>query len=64
MVPAAEPLEVLEGAVVTVATTPHLLALKFFSKDPVKRPQDLAGARMLLETASESEPAEVRRHAA
>jgi hypothetical protein len=46
---------------VPVATTPHLLALKVLSNDPVRRPQDLIDARGLLASASTSERAEVRR---
>jgi hypothetical protein len=60
VVSAAEPLGVLEGVVVPVATTSHLLALKVLSKDPVKRPQDLVDARSLLAVASSPELAEVR----
>lgn len=60
LVSAAEPLEVLEGVTVPVATTSHLLALKVLSNDPVTRPQDLVDARGLLAIASPSELEETR----
>lgn len=61
VVSAAESLEVLDGVVVPVATTSHLLALKLLSKDPVRRPQDLVDARSLLAETSASDLAETRR---
>jgi len=61
VVSAAEPLEVLEGVLVPVATTPHLLALKLLSSDPLQRPQDLVDATGLLANASAADLAEVRR---
>jgi hypothetical protein len=60
LVSAAEPLEVMEGVVVPVATTSHLLALKVLSMDPVTRPQDLVDARSLLAIASPSDLEEAR----
>ena len=48
----AEPLEVLEGVTVPVATTAHLLALKVLAQDPRTRPQDAVDARNLLAVAS------------
>jgi hypothetical protein len=61
VISAAEPLEVLEGVLVPVATTPHLLALKVLSNDPARRPQDLIDAIGLLASASAADLAEVRR---
>jgi hypothetical protein len=60
LVSAAEPLEILEGVTVPVATTPHLIALKVLSNDPVTRPQDLVDIRSLLAMASDSELEEAR----
>jgi hypothetical protein len=60
LVSAAEPLELLEGVTVPVATSPHLLALKILSKDPVTRPQDLVDARRLVAIASSAELEEAR----
>jgi len=48
IVSAAEPVEILPGLVVPVATTGHLLAMKILSRDDKKRPQDLVDIQALL----------------
>lgn len=48
IVAAAEPLEVLPGLRVPVATAAHLVALKVLARDDAKRPQDRADLRALL----------------
>jgi hypothetical protein len=55
VVSAAEPLEVLEGIVVPVSTTAHLLALKVLAQDPRTRPQDTVDARALIQIAGPSD---------
>ena len=51
IVAGAEPLEILEGFTVPVASTGHLIALKLLSRDDETRPQDLADLHALLATA-------------
>jgi predicted nucleotidyltransferase len=55
IVAAAEPLEIIEGLVVPVATVPHLIATKVLSRDDVRRPQDRADLIALLRNASETD---------
>jgi predicted nucleotidyltransferase len=57
----AERLEVLEGIALSVATTPHLIALKILSRDDEKRPQDIVDLRALLRVASVADLSEARR---
>lgn len=52
VVAGAEPLRVLEGIEVPVASVGHLIALKVLSRDDVKRPQDIVDLRALLKVAS------------
>jgi hypothetical protein len=54
----AEPIELLHGFRMNVASVGHLLALKILSRDDVTRPQDIADLRALQRVAS---PAEVQR---
>ena len=58
IVDSAEEIALLEGLVVPLATTGHLIALKILSNDPVQRPQDGQDIANLLEHA---DPAEVTR---
>jgi ActR/RegA family two-component response regulator len=58
IVDCAEEIELLEGLVVPLARTGHLIALKVLSNDPVQRPQDAQDIASLLQHA---EPAELRR---
>ncbi len=51
IVAGAEPLEILEGFTVPVASTGHLIALKLLSRDDETPPQDLADLHALLATA-------------
>lgn len=55
IVAAAEPLEILEGLLVRVATIPHLIATKVLSRDDHRRPQDRVDLVALLRQASESD---------
>lgn len=52
IVAAAEPLELLPGLMVPVATTGHLIAVKVLARDDDRRPQDLADLRALVTAAS------------
>jgi len=60
IVAAAEPLTVLEGIVVPVASVAHLLALKILSQDERTRPQDRVDARALLAVAGPADIEETR----
>lgn len=60
----AEPLEVLEGLVVPVATLADLLALKLLSRDDETRPQDAADLRTLIAAATADDLALAREAAA
>ena len=53
IVAAADPLEVIEGLVVRVATIPHLIATKVLSRDDDHRPQDRMDLAALLHEATE-----------
>jgi len=53
IVAAAEPLEMIEGLVVPVATVAHLIATKVLSRDDDHRPQDHADLIALLRHARE-----------
>jgi hypothetical protein len=55
IVAAAEPIEIIEGLVVCVATIPHLIATKVLSRDDVRRPQDRVDLAALLRVASASD---------
>lgn len=50
-----EPIEILPGLAVRVATTGHLLALKVLARDDARRPQDRVDLRSLLLVADERE---------
>lgn len=60
IVAAAEPLEVLDGLVVPVARTGHLLALKLLARNDDTRPQDGGDIIALRDVADESELALAR----
>ena len=51
----AEPVEVLPGLHLAVASTAHLIALKLLSRDDEQRPQDLVDLRSLLKNASSAD---------
>lgn len=51
----ADPVEVLRGLTIRVATTADLIALKLLSRDEIERPQDLVDLRALVRVASEAE---------
>jgi predicted nucleotidyltransferase len=51
IVAAAEPVEVLPGLVIPVATAGHLVAMKILSRDDETRPQDAVDLRALLRVA-------------
>jgi predicted nucleotidyltransferase len=51
----AEPVEVLPGLRLPVASTGHLIALKLLSRDDEQRPQDLVDLRSLLKNASRAD---------
>ncbi len=55
IVAAADPIEVIEGLVVRVATIAHLIATKVLSRDDDRRPQDRMDLAALLNDASESD---------
>ena len=57
---AAEPLEVLPGLVVPVATLGHLVALKVLSRDDRTRPRDAEDLRALLAEAGPADVASAR----
>ena len=56
----AEPIEVLPGLVVPVATLGHLIALKVLARDDQTRPRDAEDLRALLIEASEPDRALAR----
>ena len=60
IVAAAEPLTVLEGVVVPVASVAHLLALKILAQDERTRPQDRVDAQALLAVAKPADIEETR----
>ena len=51
----AEPIELLEGLTMRVATRAHLIALKVLARDDRNRPQDWDDLRALLRDATEEE---------
>ncbi|HET9215610.1 MAG TPA: nucleotidyl transferase AbiEii/AbiGii toxin family protein [Terriglobia bacterium] len=55
IVAVAEPIEIIEGLTVQVATTHHLIATKVLSRDDERRPQDRADLAALLKIASEDD---------
>lgn len=57
---AADPLEVLPGLTIPVATPGHLIALKVLARDDLNRPQDLADLRALLRRVSPTELEQAR----
>jgi hypothetical protein len=61
IVQAGEPLEVLDGLVLKVATTAHLIAMKVLSRDDARRPQDRADLLALLREATDEDLAVARR---
>lgn len=60
IVAAAEPLEVLPGLRLPVATVGHLLVMKLLARDDRSRPQDLADLRGLLAVATAADLAQAR----
>lgn len=61
IVAAADPLTIVPGLTLPVATVAHLLALKVLSRDDRRRPQDAADLRALLRVARPEEIEEARR---
>jgi predicted nucleotidyltransferase len=55
IVAAAEPIEIIEGLMVRVATIPHLIATKVLARDDVRRPQDRVDLAALLNAANEDD---------
>jgi predicted nucleotidyltransferase len=55
IVAAAEPVEIIEGVVVRIATIAHLIATKVLSRDDNRRPQDRMDLVGLLKAAGESD---------
>ena len=51
----SEPVEVLPGLNLAVASIGHLIALKLLSRDDEQRPQDLVDLRSLLKSASRAD---------
>jgi predicted nucleotidyltransferase len=60
IVAAAEPIEIIEGLVVRVATVPFLIATKVLSHDDKQRPQDRADLMALFKEASNDDIAAAR----
>jgi predicted nucleotidyltransferase len=58
IVAAADPLEVLPGVTVPVATVGHLIALKLLARDDAVRPQDAGDLRSLMAVADDSDIAQ------
>jgi predicted nucleotidyltransferase len=52
---AAEPLEIVPGLTLPVATLGHLIALKLLARDDQTRPQDLADLRGLIAAATNAD---------
>lgn len=52
---AADHLEIVPGLTLPVATTGHLIALKLLARDDVRRPNDTADLRNLVDVASEED---------
>ena len=57
---AAEPVEIVPGLILPVATIGHLIALKVLARDDVNRPQDLADLHALLRAAGPADLAVAR----
>src|SRR5262245_4066596 len=55
IVAAAEPIDVIEGVVIRVATIPYLIATKVLSRDDDHRPQDRVDLVSLLKAARDDE---------
>jgi len=51
----AEPIEVLPGVLAPVARPGHLVALKLLARDDVRRPQDIADIRALMDVLDDDE---------
>jgi hypothetical protein len=60
IVGAADPLDIIEGALLPVATIPHLIATKVLSRDDGRRPQDYVDLVALVKVASLSDIAAAR----
>ena len=60
IVAAGEPIEVIEGLIVRVATTAHLIATKILSRDDERRPQDRVDLIALLAAATDKDLVEAR----
>ena len=60
IVAAAEPLDVLPGLVVPVATIGHLMALKLLARDDRTRPQDRGDLTALVRAAADSDVEQAR----
>jgi hypothetical protein len=60
IVAASEPIEVIEGLVVRVATIPHLIATKVLSRDDDRRPQDRMDLLALTAAANEKQISDAR----
>ena len=56
----ADPIELLPGLTVKVASIAHLIALKVLSRDDDRRPQDLVDLRALLRTATPDDVSRAR----
>ncbi len=55
IVQSAEEIEILDGLVLPIATTGHLIALKVLSRDDQSRPQDAADLKALLSIACDAD---------
>lgn len=55
IVQAADPLEIIEGLTVPVASMPHLIATKVLARDDARRPQDRMDLAALLREADEAD---------
>lgn len=64
IVAAADPLEVLPGVVVPVATVAHLIVLKLLARDDERRPQDASDLAGLASVATEADQRVAREAAA
>jgi predicted nucleotidyltransferase len=56
----AQPIEVIDGLIVPVATIPHLIAMKMLSIDDRERPQDRVDVVALLAAATHGERSRAR----
>jgi hypothetical protein len=60
IVSTADPLDIIEGAMLPVATIPHLIATKVLSRDDARRPQDRVDLVALMRVAAPSDIAAAR----